>query len=454
MLSHSRSRLPLIILLLMALAAGALAWQVATRSLVAFLAVAAPDWAMALAPGNSDVLLNLAEEKLGLRVHGKYVATDEAAPPPTAKANAAAAALRAKGIVVPLLPPEISASARDQVRQWVAAALRSDPFDARALRILGQAADTEAQAASYMQKSFAHSQHEFLAGYWLLQKSYLEGDFAKTIFYADVLLRSKPQFESFIVPVLGRIAETNGGIGPIKTLLKSNPPWRRRFFYTLVSSISDARTPLTLMLDMQANGMPPTPEEVQFYLTFLMKKKFYELAYYSWAQFLSADDLTGMGLLFNGNFTSALSEVPFDWNITRGKGSRIDIVDRADKPGQKALYFEFAGIMIDAFEVKQVVTLVPGKYRLRGLQMGDIRARRGMRWQVACYDNPFSPFAESADFVGAVANWREFSFDFTVPAKNCQAQQLWLALDARLDSERIVAGSASFAELALTPKPN
>ena len=454
MLSLSRSRLPLIIFLMMALAGGALAWQVASRSLVAYLAVAAPDWARALAPGNSDVLMNLAEEKLGLRVHGKYVATDETAPPPSAKANAAAAALKAKGIAVPLLPPEISSPARDQVRQWVAAALRSDPLDSRALRILGQIAESDAQAAIYMQKSFAHSQREFLASYWLLQKSYVDGDFANAILYADVLLRSKPQFESFIVPILGKIAETNNGIGPIKTLLKSNPPWRRLFFYTLVSSISDARTPLTLMLDMQANGMPPTPEELQFYLTFLMKNKLYELAYYSWAQFLPADDLAGMGLLFNGNFTSALSGVPFDWNITRGKGSRIDIVDRADKPGQKVLYFEFAGGISDAFEVKQVVTLVPGKYRLRGIQMGDIRARRGMRWHVACFDSLFSPIAESAAFVGAVPNWREFSFDFTVPAKNCQVQQLWLALDARLDSERIVAGSAWFSELALTPKPN
>lgn len=434
------------------LVACGLAWQVATKSLVAHLAKTAPESALALAPGNSEALMNLAEEKLGLKHLGRYVVPDESGPPQSAASSAAMLAIATKGIPAPMVRPEISAPLRSQIRGWAHTALLHDPLDARALRILGQVADSDQQTSTYMQKSVARSRHEPLAVYWLMQQAYLEADYDKAGAYADVLLRSQTLFSSILAPVIGRMAETRKGLDVVKSLLLKNPPWRRAFFYALVNGIKDARTPLQLMLDMQTNGLPPTNEELNFYISFLMQKELYELAYYAWLQFLPEEAVAEAGLLSNGNFTSTSSGLPFDWNITQGSGSRIEFVDRADKAGRKALKFEFTEGMVSASNIQQIVVLPQGSYWLRGLAMGNIRARQGLRWHVACYPRSWEPLAESDAFVGVVADWKAFAVEFKVPSKNCKAQQIWLSLEARSDSERLASGSAWFSELSLTPK--
>ena len=90
-----------------------------------------------------------------------------------------------------MLRPEISGPLRSEIRAWANTALLQDPFNARALRILGQVADSDQQTSNYMQKSVARSRHESLALYWLMQQAYLEADYDRAGAYADMLLRSR-----------------------------------------------------------------------------------------------------------------------------------------------------------------------------------------------------------------------------------------------------------------------
>ena len=74
-----------------------------------------------------------------------------------------------------------------------------------------------------------------------------------------------------------------------------------------------------------------------------VNKGLYELAYYTWLQFLPTEQLGKVGLLFNGDFEVAPSGLPFDWTFTQGSGVKINIGERDDKEGGHALVLECAG---------------------------------------------------------------------------------------------------------------
>jgi hypothetical protein len=51
--------------------------------------------------------------------------------------------------------------------------------------------------------------------------------------------------------------------------------------------------------------------------------------------------------------------------------------------------------------------------------------------------------------LGTTAQWKEMELAFTVPETECRAQQLGLALDARMPSEQLVSGSVWYDDLQI-----
>jgi len=434
---------------LLALAGLALAWQVTAHSLVAYLANVEPRWALMISPGNADALSRMADAELSAAV-SETEASAAGGPNVAPGALEMARAIRAKGIPAPMLPPDVAAAVRREVREDAITAFLGNPLDARAPRILGQIAESEDQTRTLMQSSIARSMHETLSVYWLMQDSYLRGDLAGFASYADILLRSQLRMMSWVAPVLMRLAGTSEGDAPLKTLLRRDPPWRPYFFAALPGAISDARAPLDLMLDLQQNGAAPTTEELRPYLQFLVDRKLYDLAYYTWLQFLPSEQLERTGLLFNGNFEFPSNKLPFDWVFQFGSGVRISVGAPNANPNVHAVNYEFTAGLVGANAVRQLVVLKPGNYSLSGRQLGSINARRGLRWRVACVDHPADLLAQSEAFVGKSLRWKDFSFSFTVPEHNCPAQLVWLELDAVVNADRVASGSAWFTNLALS----
>ena len=111
-----------------------------------------------------------------------------------------------------------------------------DPLNARSLRILGQleVADKHYDAASKLMNAAAQlSLHETIAVYGTMLAAAEAKDYKTTVYYADVLLRTVPQSDKFVVPVLTKIVEDKGSSGLVGTVLATNPPWRGRFFAML-----------------------------------------------------------------------------------------------------------------------------------------------------------------------------------------------------------------------------
>ena len=430
-----------------------LLWGVLTRSLVAYLADTTPDVAVPLPSTNSTALLNLAQDKLNLDPGlNKLEPID--APLVSQEISVAKGIQGLPQTQSGDLPQSADGPVQDvaQIHSWAERALLNDPLNARAFRILGQLLQSTsgvAQTATLMQAAASRSLLETLAVYWVMRKNYQDGDYRSAIRYADALLRSRPQFPQLSLPLFGKIAETPEASGELKQLLAANPRWRSQFFTSLPDNISDARTPLDILLALKDTPAPPTNAELKPYLQFLTDHEFYELAYYTWLQFLPQDQLSRVGNLFNGNFEVPPSGLPFDWIFTAGSGVTIGIANRADREGEHALFIEFGAGRVEDLSVSEIVMLPPGNYQFRGSYKADIVSQRGLQWRVVCANKTKTVIGESSTVIGAEAGWKDLGFALNVPDADCPAQSVQLAFNARSASEQFVSGSVWFDDLQI-----
>jgi hypothetical protein len=397
-------------IVLFAALAACLVWEVTSRTLGAVLANFAPEQALHIHSQQPTALLKLAQMKLG-------------------------------------------ASDDKEARRMAEQALLSDPLNAQALRILGQIAELSKDGPrswQFMQAAVRHSLNESLAVVWLMYRSTERRDFAAAMYYADVLLRTRPQLGSeVVIPVLAQIAEDKEAVVAFKEMLSRDPPWRAQFFDALPRSITDARTPLDLFMALKQSPAPPAAAELRSYLSFLIGRKFYALAYYTWLQLLPPDQISGAGFVFNGGFDTVPSGLPFDWSITPGAGAEIDIVPLPDGDGNHALFVRFEDGRVDFGRVAQLIMLAPAKYRLEGTYKGTLLGQRGLKWRVTCVEGPTTAIGESGMIKGVSSAWKILEFPFTVPASNCPAQYLHLDFDARMASEQFVSGEMWFDNIRI-----
>jgi len=445
-----------------------LSWLVVSHSFAAYLAQSAPQAALRLRPTESRALLRLADATLSAELNRTgSVPADVAGTKPSslerpyrvddrlrAWADFARRALQTsqsastKSVASPASSAAIDPKAAAQIRTWARRALASDPLNAQALRILGQLAQGDS-TAKLMQAAARRSVRESIAIYWLMLKGVETQDYAAGMHYADVLLRTRSNVLPLVLPTLAVAAEHRDASGALKTLLAADPPWRSRFLAALPQNVSDPRTPLELLLAVKDTPAPPTTNELRSYVNYLIKHKLYQVAYYTWLQFLPPEELRGAGFLFNGSFELPPSGLPFDWVFHASSGVTIDITGRADRNDQHALFLDFGDGRITFRGVTQMLMLPAGQYRLTGKYRGAIRGRRGLVWRVACPGRR-APLGTSSMALGVVPSWKEFDVSFTVPAEGCPAQQLRLALDARSASESLVSGSIWYDELQIS----
>jgi hypothetical protein len=334
---------------------------------------------------------------------------------------------------------------------WAEAALASDPLNARALRILGQlalASGDAGKASAYLESAVRHSIHESAAASWLMLDSFQKKDYGAALHFADALLRTRTQALPNVLPIMGRIAETPEAGDALAKLLAGNPPWRRAFLSALPTAVADARTPLTLLLALKETSSPPTLADAREYVGLLVQHKLYELAYYTWLQFLPPEQVGGAGFLFNGSFEHAPSGLPFDWQLTGGTGATVEIAWRPDALGQRALFIELGPGRVEFGGVAQTLMLGPGGYQLKGKFQGEVVGPRGLAWRMTCAGGGPS-LGQSAMMIGSAPQWKDVALSFTVPKAECRAQELRLVLDARTPSEHLVSGSSWHDELQI-----
>ena len=381
--------------MLLAVFGAILLWLVISRSLVAYLADAAPQTALWLSPRNPEALTNLADQAInGVVTRDTERGTESvAAQPQQPTATDSTTSRQSDGDEFENLKRSFAMVDKNRtvdlptVREQAQSALIRRPLNAHALRILGQVADAshdEVGATSFMEAAARLSLHDSIADYRLMTGAAKKRDYKTAVYYADVLLRTQPEFVKYVVPILAQIAEDKNSVGLLKSVLAADPPWRDDFFAILPNDVTDARTPLDLLVALRTTSTPPTNVDINYYLSFLIGHEFYDLAYYTWLQFLPVEQLRHAGLLFNGDFNAAPSGLPFDWKITPGAGVTIDVVPTSDSKDEHALLIDFQYGRVDYRSVQELVMLTPGTYEFKGKYKGSLVGPRGLSWRVTC----------------------------------------------------------------------
>jgi len=155
--------------------------------------------------------------------------------------------------------------------------------------------------------------------------------------------------------------------------------------------------------------------------------------------------------LYNAGFDQPFEEDGFDWEVaSQQRSSRAGaVVARASDDKRGALLdIRFTGRPFAVPLVRQHVFLGPGRYRLRGdYRSSQLRMEQGLAWTVHCTS---SAQASKSAALGDTSNaWRQFEFEFSIPANCGWVAALQLETFAPLDATLGSRGRASFDALSL-----
>ncbi len=432
------------------------AWLVAAKSLPFALAPAHPDTALALNPNNPAALLAKAEAD-----RGKLLALLGGGAE-AAKMREEEGAPGEAGNTLSLLPEVKDPAAepsgererlRAEIRDLAARAIANDPLNAQAYRLLAEATANAGRVRLFMEQAYKRSRRESIAAFWLLNDSVYRRDYTAAVRYADILLRTQPPLGPYVFVYLSLLAETPEARPALVERLAAAPAWRKAFFEMLPASVKNQDTPLTVITALRETDKPVLDAEVRPYLGSLIYSGRVDLAYNVWLQFLTPAQLNSLGLLANANFERRPSGLPFDWEFGDGVGALTEIADLEGGAG-RALHIGFGEGRVKFPQVRQILFLPPGRYRLEGKLHGSIVGKRGLRWRLHCLYGQAPLLGETEMLIGQTDQWRVFSMEADVPqSADCRGQEIRLIHDARSASEELISGEVWFTDLRLERAP-
>ncbi len=332
---------------------------------------------------------------------------------------------------------------RASVRHLAQRVIAQDPLNATAYRLLGETTDDSEASRAALIEAVARSRREAVAVFLLLHQAYVTGKHAEAVKLANVLLVTQPALNRFTLRYLYSLVLIPEGREAVAEMLARNPSWRTQFFQSLgvqVMSTSDA--PLALFQQLRSKGGNVTESELAPILwARIAADQSAGDAYNIWLQLLSPEEMAEVRPVNNLDFSRPAGLSPFNWTLSRSVNVLVDFQARILRVRFGIGQVTFGGL-------SQVTFLGPGAYRFSGLEKGNMATKRGLRWQMTCFNGPIA--GQSDILYGAPRDWREFSFDVVIPDDgSCDAQRLRLAHDARSASERFATGEISFQRIKL-----
>jgi hypothetical protein len=335
---------------------------------------------------------------------------------------------------------------------WAQEALRLRPLDNLSLFLLGIVAERKGDAAAAKKligSAGARTWRNLGTQIWLFEHAYIAKDYAAALPHADAMFRVEPRLISPVFPTIAAFTTDPRGLKALAEFLVTDPPWRQWVVQSLANRLY-SKTDLDRFYAMLSDSRsPPTKPELLSYMQRLIKDGRYDTAYRKWRASLPASQSTA-GLLYNGDFSLPIDDMPFNWVMGRVAGAHAQIVSPDDAKG-RALRVEFSGARINFDDVSQLMLLPPGRYRLAGRVKADnLRTSRGLWWRILCVTGSKATLAHTDPLSGNVP-WRDFQADFEVPAEGCKAQKLQLELPARIASEHEIEGQVWYQDIRIAP---
>ena len=330
-------------------------------------------------------------------------------------------------------------------------AIHDSPLDGRGYRVLAQSMLSQGrktEAAAIYSIAAARSPRDLQSQAWLVHRALAAGDYPEALSRLDLMLRVQPELSTQLFPVMVLLA-TQPAIQPsLAKILNGRPLWRQDFVRYLVSQAPDSSSVFGLIEGLRHASPGLSPFELAGWLDRLTYDRRWGAAYLTWVDSLPGTSREHIGNVFNGSFEDEPSRMGFDWRFERIPGARITRTQVTGADGMLALLVAFEDRRVPFQNVRQLLVLTPGEYRLSGRsRLDQLRSDRGLVWTVSCAEDGRT-IAETEPFRGQ-HGWRTFQLQVTVPPVDCGGQWLTLRLPARIPAEQRIGGDAWFDALQM-----
>jgi hypothetical protein len=354
------------------------------------------------------------------------------------------------GAIESLAVRHLEAGDLAEAKRLARKAIRLRPLESRAYRILAAAYEREgriADATAAHRAAVAVSPSNVPSRLWLASCDLQRGDFDSALGHLDHALRAEPARQSDVFPPLLSGLGNPAFDGALIDRLGARPPWRSAWLAAVAES---APLPLALeYFDALAPGAGLTDAEARAWLERLARERRWDLYARFWQMGSKAHPMRSNPWLVDGEFEEASSGYGRDWQIGRAPGATITLsTGSGRRNGGRALTIRFANQRVPFRHVGQLLLLPPGRYELVGeVRLDDLRAARGLRWQVVCIDGPAGILGRTPALKGR-QDWTTWRVPIDVP-EDCPAQRIELALEAIGPSEELVGGTVRFDGLRI-----
>ncbi len=323
----------------------------------------------------------------------------------------------------------------------------SFPFEGRALRVLGAAAERQGdgeQAARLMNAAALAAPRDTATQYWLALRALSEEDLDQALLRMDRVLRFQPETLAELFPLLGTIAANPFGARKLVPFLSPDRYWAGLF----LTRFTREATPVSAVLDLErllaAAGTPMGPEQTGNLTSRLYQAGQWELLAARIQQRSGKSSQT----IRDPNFSGVPAESLLGWGIGRFKGADV-ILGAQDDSGTAGVQVLFHDRRIDFKDLSQLLILPTGRHAITGqVRLHRLETPRGLQWTLRCVGGRGEPLGQSELFLGTTP-WREFAFTLEVPETDCPAQRLTLEVAARIAAERQLEGSVWFSGMGV-----
>lgn len=342
-----------------------------------------------------------------------------------------------------------------QAQEWAKRALRARPIDNEALLVLALVAKKqrdEPKAEILTKIAGARTWRNQAVQLLLYDSDIRRGDFSDALLRADAMLRAETASRARVFPALAAFTTNARTLKTLTDFLATDPPWRTWFLGELSNRLVNKAPLDRVYASLMASRNPPTQEELQPYLSQLIKARRYRHAYDVWYETLPPARRPQGQYPYNRDFAFPITGLPFDWLLKSVPGADIQIATLQDGK-QRALRVQFSGARVYFTNVRQLMLLPAGQYSFSGsVKAEDLDTSRGLWWHIFCADAPNTTLAHT-ELTSHSTAWTDFAVDFIVPAGGCNAQWLQLELPSRISSEQRIGGQIWYQRLRIGAKP-
>lgn len=319
-----------------------------------------------------------------------------------------------------------------QAAQLARRALRLDPLNGGALRVLALEAERqgqEARAVTMMAEIGRRTRRDTLAQAWLMTREFEHRRYAEGFAFADAILQRAPEWGEVIYPAMAATFVDPAARASMRKALAAGPRWRQPFLNELTAEATDGDALRDFFLSFKSAPSRLTDEETGLVIGRLINDGRYAEAQATWRELLSKPVAAARGVVYDGDFRDAPGSPPFNWGLASDASAVAERVEAPD--GSPALYVRFPASEPTPL-AEQLLVLPPGRYVLSGRALYSARRPERLAWGLQCADGEPIVLGDLR-LTALQAKWEGFEADFTVPAEACRGQ--WLQLGSRAEDD-------------------